>query len=104
MSFQLDAQGHQTGALFDLADLEAKDVLEIGCGDGRTSHGDTSTEPPTSRRSTRSRSRSIEPTGAYRTPRLASSISAPSRSRTSQPRLRRRRWGGGWGSGITSCR
>lgn len=35
MSIRLDAQGHETGALFDLVDLEGKDVLEIGCGDGR---------------------------------------------------------------------
>jgi 2-polyprenyl-3-methyl-5-hydroxy-6-metoxy-1,4-benzoquinol methylase len=32
---QLDAQGHETRALFDLVDLEGKYVLEIGCGDGR---------------------------------------------------------------------
>lgn len=35
MSIQLDPEGHEIAALFDLVDLEAKDVLEIGCGDGR---------------------------------------------------------------------
>lgn len=35
MSIQLDPEGHEIAALFDLVDLEGKDVLEIGCGDGR---------------------------------------------------------------------
>jgi 2-polyprenyl-3-methyl-5-hydroxy-6-metoxy-1,4-benzoquinol methylase len=35
MSIQLDVEGRETDALFDLVDLEGKDVLEVGCGDGR---------------------------------------------------------------------
>jgi 2-polyprenyl-3-methyl-5-hydroxy-6-metoxy-1,4-benzoquinol methylase len=35
MSIQQDPEGHEIAALFDLVDLDAKDVLEIGCGDGR---------------------------------------------------------------------
>ena len=32
---KLDPEGHEIAALFDLVDLDGKDVLEIGCGDGR---------------------------------------------------------------------
>lgn len=35
MTIELDPQGHEIGALVDLVDLDGKDVLEIGCGDGR---------------------------------------------------------------------
>jgi 2-polyprenyl-3-methyl-5-hydroxy-6-metoxy-1,4-benzoquinol methylase len=35
MPIRLDPDGHEITALFDLADLKGKDVLEIGCGDGR---------------------------------------------------------------------
>jgi len=35
MSIKLDPEGHEIAALFDLVDLDGKDVLEIGCGDGR---------------------------------------------------------------------
>jgi cyclopropane fatty-acyl-phospholipid synthase-like methyltransferase len=35
MTIQLDPEGHEIAALFDLVDLGGKDVLEIGCGDGR---------------------------------------------------------------------
>jgi FkbM family methyltransferase len=35
MSIQLDPEGHEIAALFDLVELDGKDVLEIGCGDGR---------------------------------------------------------------------
>jgi cyclopropane fatty-acyl-phospholipid synthase-like methyltransferase len=35
MSIQLDPEGHEIAALFDLVDLDGKDVLEIGSGDGR---------------------------------------------------------------------
>ena len=35
MSIRLDPEGHETAALFDLVNLGGKDVLEIGCGDGR---------------------------------------------------------------------
>jgi len=31
----VDPEGNETRALFDLVDLDAKEVLEIGCGDGR---------------------------------------------------------------------
>jgi 2-polyprenyl-3-methyl-5-hydroxy-6-metoxy-1,4-benzoquinol methylase len=35
MSVQIDPEGNETNALFDLVDLDAREVLEIGCGDGR---------------------------------------------------------------------
>ena len=35
MSIQIDPEGNETNALFDLVDLDAREVLEIGCGDGR---------------------------------------------------------------------
>lgn len=35
MAIQLDPEGHEIEALFDLTDLDGKRVLEIGCGDGR---------------------------------------------------------------------
>jgi 2-polyprenyl-3-methyl-5-hydroxy-6-metoxy-1,4-benzoquinol methylase len=35
VTIQLDSEGNETGALFDLVDLAGKEVLEIGCGDGR---------------------------------------------------------------------
>jgi 2-polyprenyl-3-methyl-5-hydroxy-6-metoxy-1,4-benzoquinol methylase len=35
MSIQIDPEGNETDALFDLVDLDAREVLEIGCGDGR---------------------------------------------------------------------
>lgn len=35
MSIRLDPEGHEIEALFDLVDLGGRDVLEIGCGDGR---------------------------------------------------------------------
>jgi 2-polyprenyl-3-methyl-5-hydroxy-6-metoxy-1,4-benzoquinol methylase len=35
MSLQLDPDRHEIAALFDLVDLGRKDVLEVGCGDGR---------------------------------------------------------------------
>jgi 2-polyprenyl-3-methyl-5-hydroxy-6-metoxy-1,4-benzoquinol methylase len=35
MAIELDAQANETSALFDLVDLDRKDVLEVGCGDGR---------------------------------------------------------------------
>ncbi len=30
-----DPEGNETDALFDLVELEGREVLEIGCGDGR---------------------------------------------------------------------
>jgi len=35
MAVHVDPEGNETGALFDLVDLSGRDVLEIGCGDGR---------------------------------------------------------------------
>ena len=35
MAIRVDPEGSETRALFELADLEGHDVLEIGCGDGR---------------------------------------------------------------------
>ena len=35
MAVRTDPEGNETTALFELIDLEGKDVLEIGCGDGR---------------------------------------------------------------------
>jgi 2-polyprenyl-3-methyl-5-hydroxy-6-metoxy-1,4-benzoquinol methylase len=35
MTIRVDAEGHETAALFGLVDLKGKDVLEVGSGDGR---------------------------------------------------------------------
>lgn len=35
MTIRIDPEGSETDALFDLAELEGREVLEIGCGDGR---------------------------------------------------------------------
>jgi ubiquinone/menaquinone biosynthesis C-methylase UbiE len=35
MSVRVDPEGNEIRALFDLVDLSGRDVLEIGCGDGR---------------------------------------------------------------------
>jgi 2-polyprenyl-3-methyl-5-hydroxy-6-metoxy-1,4-benzoquinol methylase len=35
MTVRIDPEGNETDALFDLVELEGRDVLEIGCGDGR---------------------------------------------------------------------
>ena len=35
MSIQIDPEGNETDALLDLVNLDAREVLEIGCGDGR---------------------------------------------------------------------
>lgn len=35
MAIRTDPEGNETVALFDLADLDGAEVLEIGCGDGR---------------------------------------------------------------------
>ena len=35
MTVRIDPEGHETDALFDLVELEGREVLEIGCGDGR---------------------------------------------------------------------
>jgi 2-polyprenyl-3-methyl-5-hydroxy-6-metoxy-1,4-benzoquinol methylase len=35
MPVRVDPEEHETGALFDLVDLSGREVLEIGCGDGR---------------------------------------------------------------------
>lgn len=35
MSIQTDPEGNETNALFDLVNLDRREVLEIGCGDGR---------------------------------------------------------------------
>ena len=35
MTVRIDPEGNETAALFDLVDLEGREVLEIGCGDGR---------------------------------------------------------------------
>ena len=35
MAIRGDPENNETRALFDLADFKGKDVLEIGCGDGR---------------------------------------------------------------------
>ncbi|MBA3739467.1 MAG: class I SAM-dependent methyltransferase [Actinobacteria bacterium] len=34
MSIQIDPEANETNALFDLLDLDAREVLVIGCGDG----------------------------------------------------------------------
>ena len=35
MTVRIDPEGNETAALFDLVDLDGREVLEIGCGDGR---------------------------------------------------------------------
>ncbi|HZD16966.1 MAG TPA: class I SAM-dependent methyltransferase [Actinomycetota bacterium] len=35
MTIRVDPEGHEVEALFDMADLRGRNVLEIGCGDGR---------------------------------------------------------------------
>jgi 2-polyprenyl-3-methyl-5-hydroxy-6-metoxy-1,4-benzoquinol methylase len=35
MTVRTDPEGNETDALFDLVQLEGREVLEIGCGDGR---------------------------------------------------------------------
>jgi 2-polyprenyl-3-methyl-5-hydroxy-6-metoxy-1,4-benzoquinol methylase len=35
MVVRIDPEGHETDALFDLVELDGREVLEIGCGDGR---------------------------------------------------------------------
>jgi 2-polyprenyl-3-methyl-5-hydroxy-6-metoxy-1,4-benzoquinol methylase len=35
MTIRTDPEGSETDALFELADLDGAQVLEIGCGDGR---------------------------------------------------------------------
>jgi 2-polyprenyl-3-methyl-5-hydroxy-6-metoxy-1,4-benzoquinol methylase len=35
MTVRTDPEGNETQALFDLIDLDDREVLEIGCGDGR---------------------------------------------------------------------
>jgi len=35
MTIRVDPEGNETAALFDLVDVQGREVLEIGCGDGR---------------------------------------------------------------------
>lgn len=35
MAVRVDPEGNETAALLDLVDLDGREVLEIGCGDGR---------------------------------------------------------------------
>ena len=35
MSVRIDPEGNETDALFDLIEVDGREVLEIGCGDGR---------------------------------------------------------------------
>jgi 2-polyprenyl-3-methyl-5-hydroxy-6-metoxy-1,4-benzoquinol methylase len=35
MTVRIDPEGNETDALFDLVDVEGREVLEIGCGNGR---------------------------------------------------------------------
>jgi 2-polyprenyl-3-methyl-5-hydroxy-6-metoxy-1,4-benzoquinol methylase len=35
MAIRIDPEGNETDALFDLVEVEGREVLEIGCGDGR---------------------------------------------------------------------
>jgi FkbM family methyltransferase len=35
MTIRIDPEGNETDALFELVQLEGREVLEIGCGDGR---------------------------------------------------------------------
>jgi 2-polyprenyl-3-methyl-5-hydroxy-6-metoxy-1,4-benzoquinol methylase len=35
VTIRIDLESNETDALFDLVELEGREVLEIGCGDGR---------------------------------------------------------------------
>lgn len=35
MGYSIDPEGNETGVLHNLIDFRGKDVVEIGCGDGR---------------------------------------------------------------------
>jgi 2-polyprenyl-3-methyl-5-hydroxy-6-metoxy-1,4-benzoquinol methylase len=35
MTVRIDPEGEETDALFDLVEIDGREVLEIGCGDGR---------------------------------------------------------------------
>ena len=35
MGYAIDPEGHETRILHDLVDFHDKDVVEVGCGDGR---------------------------------------------------------------------
>jgi 2-polyprenyl-3-methyl-5-hydroxy-6-metoxy-1,4-benzoquinol methylase len=35
MTIRTDPEGNETDSLFELVELEGREVLEIGCGDGR---------------------------------------------------------------------
>lgn len=35
MTVRIDPEGNEIDALFDMVELEGREVLEIGCGDGR---------------------------------------------------------------------
>jgi 2-polyprenyl-3-methyl-5-hydroxy-6-metoxy-1,4-benzoquinol methylase len=35
MTIRIDPEGNETEVLFDLVEVEGREVLEIGCGDGR---------------------------------------------------------------------
>jgi 2-polyprenyl-3-methyl-5-hydroxy-6-metoxy-1,4-benzoquinol methylase len=35
VTVRIDPEGNETDALFELVELEGREVLEIGCGDGR---------------------------------------------------------------------
>jgi 2-polyprenyl-3-methyl-5-hydroxy-6-metoxy-1,4-benzoquinol methylase len=35
VTIRVDPEGNETAALFDLVEVEGREVLEIGCGDGR---------------------------------------------------------------------
>ena len=35
MTVRIDPEANETDALFDLVELQGREVLEIGCGDGR---------------------------------------------------------------------
>src|SRR5437588_8769611 len=35
MSYEIDLEGNETRVLHELCDFGGKDVLEVGCGDGR---------------------------------------------------------------------
>ena len=35
MTVRIDPEGNETDALFDLVEADGREVLEIGCGDGR---------------------------------------------------------------------
>jgi len=84
IAIRIDPEGNETDARLDLVEVEGREVLEIGCGDGRLTRR-YADRPPTSRRSTRSSMRSPGRRSGSRKRRTIGSSSDTWPSRTSPP-------------------